>query len=277
MNSQASPGREADRARLARLGHRARRRHRGDRGSSGALLPRRSVAPGKLLAHRRVPPAVRGFLEAAQNVRNNVASLTPDRQLLNLDRTPPLSLRVACSGKRSNASARAISVAGVDEAARRRARVATSQDTYTSWRALTESTPSSASRDIPVRGGSTTTVSIAGRPDWFATARKPRREVLDGLVRRRQPPAGRLCVGAQIFGRQTIAFHGDDPACSRQCGGNRRTLPRPRTGRPPRRPLPEHSTTCVTRSRRRKRFPLEERQRVAAQREESSRQSSACR
>ena len=55
----ASPGGEADRARLPRVRHRARRRDRGDRGSSRPLLPRRPVAPRKLLAHRRVPPAVR--------------------------------------------------------------------------------------------------------------------------------------------------------------------------------------------------------------------------
>ena len=54
-----SPGGQAGRGRVPRLGHRARRRHRGDRRSSRALLPRRPVAPGKLLAHRRVPAALR--------------------------------------------------------------------------------------------------------------------------------------------------------------------------------------------------------------------------
>ena len=41
------------------VGDGARRRHRGDRRSRRPLLPRRPVAPGELLAHRRIPAAVR--------------------------------------------------------------------------------------------------------------------------------------------------------------------------------------------------------------------------
>ena len=54
-----SSGRPRPRARLHRIRDRPRRGHRSHRGSQGPLLPGRPVAPGKLLPHRRIPPALR--------------------------------------------------------------------------------------------------------------------------------------------------------------------------------------------------------------------------
>ena len=55
----ASPGGQGGGAGLSGVRHGAGRRHRSDRGSGRPLLPRRPVAPRELLAHGRVPTALR--------------------------------------------------------------------------------------------------------------------------------------------------------------------------------------------------------------------------
>ena len=54
---------------FTRVGDRARRGDRSDRGSGALVLPRRPVASGELLAHRRVPSAVRGLRRSRRRER----------------------------------------------------------------------------------------------------------------------------------------------------------------------------------------------------------------
>ena len=89
----------------------ARRCHRGDRGSISALLPRRAVAPGELLAHRRIPAAVRGI--PGSGYRSNTITVST----------------CGVFGNRSNASARAIRNPASRMRRASRAIVATSHDT----------------------------------------------------------------------------------------------------------------------------------------------------
>ena len=69
--------RHGSRAWLPGERHRAGWRDRSDRGSGKALLPRRSVAPGEFLPHRRVPAALRRLPRSRTNQVNVAQGFSP--------------------------------------------------------------------------------------------------------------------------------------------------------------------------------------------------------